>query len=159
MKIGLHDSEKEHLRNKSFPNYALMKISAYHKSKGDKVEWWSPLEKYDKVYSSKIFDFTPENPYLPPDTIKGGTGYDMKSVLPQEIDDMYPDYSIYPECDYAVGFITRGCPNSCRWCVVPKKEGEIKPYRKWQELIRPDSNKLILMDNNILACQLWHRAA
>ena len=152
MKIGLHDSEKEHLRNKSFPNYALMKISAFHKSKGDIVEWWSPLEKYDMVYSSKIFDFTPENPYLPPDTIKGGTGYDVKSVLPQKIDDMYPDYSIYPECDYAIGFITRGCPNNCRWCVVPKKEGAIKPYRKWQELVRPDSNKLILMDNNILAC-------
>ncbi len=152
-KIGLHDSEMEFLKGKTFPNYALMKISSYHKSIGDTVDWWFPLEKYDKVYSSKIFDFTPENPYLPPDTVKGGTGYDIHSVLPDEIEAMFPDYSIYPECDYAVGYITRGCPNKCRWCVVPQKEGNIKPYRTWQELVRADSSKLVLMDNNILACE------
>ncbi len=153
MLIGLHDSEKEHLKRKLFPNYALMKISAYHKSIGDIVDWWYPMGDFDKVYSSKVFDFTPENPYLPSDTIKGGTGYDVKSTLPLEIEDMFPDYSIYPECDYAIGYITRGCPNHCRWCVVPEKEGNIKPYRTWQELVRPDSNKLVLMDNNILASE------
>lgn len=108
---------------------------------------------FDKVYSSKIFDFTPENPYLPPDAIKGGTGYDIHSVLPDEIEAMFPDYSIYPDCDYAIGYITRGCPNHCRWCVVPEKEGDIKLYRTWQELVRQDSKKLVLMDNNILACE------
>ena len=154
MKIGLHDSEKDYLKRKIFPNYALMKISAWHKLQGDTVEWWNPIAgQYDKVYSSKIFDFTPENPYLPPDAIKGGTGYDIHSVLPDEIENMFPDYSIYPECDYAIGYITRGCPNHCRWCIVPKKEGGIKPYRTWQELVRPDSNKIVLMDNNILACE------
>ena len=65
---------------------------------------------------------------------------------------MFPDYSIYPECDYAIGFLTRGCPNKCPWCYVPQKEGKIKPYRTWQELVRPDTKKLTLMDNNILAC-------
>ena len=153
LKIGLHDSEKDYLKRKIFPNYALMKISAYHKSIGDIVEWWNPIENYDKIYSSKIFDFTPENPYLPFDIIKGGTGYNIHSVLPSEIDSMFPDYSIYPECDYAIGYITRGCPRKCRWCVVPEKEGSIKPYRTWQELVRPDSNKLVLMDNNILSCE------
>ena len=154
LKIGLHDSEKDYLKRKIFPNYALMKISAYHKSIGDIVEWWNPVNgNYDKVYSSKIFDFTPENLYLPFDTIKGGTGYNIHSVLPSEIDSMFPDYSIYPECDYAIGYITRGCPRKCRWCVVPEKEGNIKPYRTWQELVRPDSKKLILMDNNILSCE------
>lgn len=154
MKIGLHDSEKDYLKGKNFPNYALMKISTYHKSIGDMVEWWSPIiGEYDKVYSSKIFDFTPENPYLPLDAIKGGTGYDIHSALPDEIENMFPDYSIYPECDYAIGYITRGCPNHCRWCIVPKKEGGIQPYRTWQELVRSDSNKLVLMDNNILACE------
>lgn len=153
MKIGLHDSEKEYLKRKTFPNYALMKISAYHKSIGDTVEWWQPEKKYDRVYSSKIFDFTPENPLLPPDTIKGGSGYDIHSVLPAEIEEMFPDYSIYPGCDYAIGYITRGCPNHCRWCIVPQKEGDIQPYRAWQELVRSDSNKLVLMDNNILASE------
>lgn len=153
MRIALHDAEKEHLKHKVFPNYALMKISAYHKSIGGSVEWWNPFENYDMVYSSKVMDFTPENPYLPPDTIKGGTGYGIYTNLSPEIDDMFPDYSIYPECDYAIGFITRGCPNKCAWCYVPKKEGEIKPYRNWKELVRPDSDKLVLMDNNILACK------
>lgn len=153
LKIGLHDSEAETLKRKTFPNYALMKISAWHKSHGDTVEWWYPMGNFDRVYSSKIFDFTPENPYLPADTIKGGTGYDIHLVLPDEIENMFPDYSIYPDCDYAIGYITRGCPNKCRWCVVPEKEGVIKPYRTWQELIRPDSRKLVLMDNNILACE------
>lgn len=153
LEIGLHDAEKERVKNKTFPNYALMKISAYHKNKGDTVEWWQPLNTYDKIYSSKVFDFTPENPYLPPNTIKGGTGYGMFTELTEEIDNVFPDYSIYPECDYAIGYITRGCIRNCEWCVVPKKEGYIRPYRKWEELIRPDSNKLVLMDNNILACQ------
>lgn len=156
MKVGLHDAEREYLKNKSFPNYVLMKISAWHKSRGDMVEWWNPLYSYDRVYSSKVFDFTPVDPYLPEDTIRGGTGYrdiPMDRTLPAEIDEIFPDYSIYPECDYAIGYITRGCPNHCRWCVVPRKEGGIRPYRSWEELVRPDTDKLILMDNNILACE------
>lgn len=155
MKIGLHDADKESLskKRKPFPNYALMKISAYHKSLGDEVEWWSKEKNYDKVYSSKVFNFTLENPDLPPDTVKGGTGYGLFAELPPEIDEMFPDYSIYPDCDYAIGYITRGCPNNCRWCVVPKKEGKIRAYRDWRDLVRPDSDKLVLMDNNILACE------
>lgn len=155
-KIGLHDAEKDHMRHKTFPNYALMKISAYHKAAGDTVEWWEPLltDGYDKIYSSKVFDFTPPNPFLPDWAIRGGTGYadiPINQTLPEEIDNAYPDYSIYPECDYAIGYITRGCPNNCRWCVVPKKEGRIRPYRTWEQLVRSDSKKLVLMDNNILA--------
>ena len=158
MKIGLHDAEREHLKHKSFPNLALMKISAWHKSHGDDVEWWNPLYKYDRVYSSKVFDFTPVNPYLDlvDDLVRGGTGYTdlpMDNRLPEEIDKMFPDYSIYPDCDYAIGYLTRGCPNHCRWCVVPQKEGGIKPYKKWQDVVRRDTDKLILMDNNILACE------
>lgn len=155
MRIALHDAEKEHFKHKTFPNYALMKISAYHRQQGDEVEWWNPLCKYDRIYSSKVFDFTPVDPYLPDDAIRGGTGYrdlPMDKTLPQEIDNMYPDYSIYPDCDYAIGYLTRGCPNHCRWCVVPEKEGMIRPYRTWQEVVRKDTDKLVLMDNNILAC-------
>ena len=153
--IALHDAEKEHFKHKTFPNYALMKISAYHRQQGNEVEWWNPLCKYDRIYSSKVFDFTPADPYLPDDAIRGGTGYrdlPMDKTLPQEIDNMYPDYSIYPDCDYAIGYLTRGCPNHCRWCVVPEKEGMIRPYRTWQEVVRKDTDKLVLMDNNILAC-------
>lgn len=154
MQIGLHDAEMEHIKGKIFPNYALMKISAWHKAQGDNVEWWNPLKRYNHIFSSKVFDFTPENPYLPENTIRGGTGYADVPIwqqLRQEVDQLFPDYTIYPACDYAIGYITRGCPNHCRWCLVPAKEGSIRPYRHWQELVRPDSKKLVLMDNNILA--------
>ncbi len=156
MIIGLHDAEKEHLKSKNFPNLAIMKISAWHKAHGDTVEWWNPLCRYDRVYSSKVFDFTPADPYLPEDTVRGGTGYrdiPIDRELPEEMDSMFPDYSIYPECDYAIGYLTRGCTNHCRWCVVPDKEGKIRPYRKWQDIVRHDTDKLLLMDNNILACE------
>lgn len=156
MIIGLHDAEKDYFKlGKTFPNLAIMKISEWHKVQGDNVEWWVPVLHYDQVYSSKVFDFTPDNPYIPENAIRGGTGYrdlSMDQELPPEIDAMYPDYSIYPDCDYAIGYLTRGCPNHCRWCVVPRKEGQIRPYRRWQDIVRYDTDKLVLMDNNILAC-------
>lgn len=147
MLVGLHDSDKT-----GFPNLALMKISAWHKAHGDSVEWWNPLMTYDRVYSSKVFTFTPENAYLPPDAIKGGTGYDVYTELPEEIDAAYPDYSLYPDCKHAIGFLTRGCIRRCPWCVVPKKEGQIRPYRTWREIKRSDSRDIVFMDNNVLAC-------
>lgn len=158
MRIGLHDAEQEHLRHKTFPNYALMKLSSYHKAHGDQVEWWAPIcgDYYDLVYSSKVFDFTPENLYLPTTAVRGGTGYadiPLNQQLPPDIDAAFPDYSIYPGCDYAMGYLTRGCPNHCPWCVVPAKEGGIKPYRSWEEVVREDTKKLVLMDNNILASE------
>jgi len=155
MIVALHDAERDHMKNKSFPNFALMKISAYHRARGDNVFWWNALynQHYDKVYSSKVFDFTPENLYLPPGVIKGGTGYGLFAELPPEIDNCFPDYSLYPDCDYAVGYITRGCPNKCGWCVVPVKEGGIRPYADFRDIVRADTNKLVLMDNNILACE------
>lgn len=147
MRIGLHDSD-----GTGFPNLALMKLSAYHKVRGDAVEWWNPLLLYDKVYSSKVFTFSPVNPYLPLDAIKGGTGYGLYNDLPQEIDAMQPDYSMYPDCGHAIGFLTRGCIRDCPWCVVPRKEGAIRPYRTWREVKRPDSRDIVFLDNNVLAC-------
>lgn len=146
MRIGLHDSDA-----KGFPNLALMKLSAWHKARGDEVSWWVPMLEYDRVYSSKVFTFTPENPYLPENTVRGGTGYGILDELPSEIDAMFPDYSIYPKCRHAIGFLTRGCIRKCPWCIVPKKEGMIRPYRTWREVKRPDSRDIVFMDNNVLA--------
>ena len=160
MRIAIHDCELEQMPNKTFPNFALMKISAWHKSKGDTVEWFIPFYRdcYDLVYSSSVFDFTskPTSDYLPENTIYGGTGYGLygkENDLPLEIDNMFPDYSIYPNCDYAIGFLTRGCINNCKYCVVPKKEGKIRPYSKWQDIVRRDTNKIHFMDNNVLSCE------
>lgn len=135
MKVGIVSVD-----NKHYPNYALMKISAYHKSKGDSVEWADPMfGEYDKVYMSKIFTFTPDdtNCYKTKEVERGGTGYgDYTKVLPVEIDRLQPDYSLYPEIDNktAYGFLTRGCPNKCFWCCVPEKEGNIKPYMDIEEI-------------------------
>ena len=148
MNVALHDSDET-----GFPNLALMKLSAWHKAQGDSVEWWNPLLPYDRVYSSKVFTFTPECPYLPENTVRGGTGYGIMDELPPEIDAMFPDYSLYPKCKHAIGFLTRGCIRACPWCVVPKKEGKIRPYRTWREIKRPDSRDIVFMDNNVLACQ------
>lgn len=109
----------------NYPNLALMKISAWHKARGDHVEWYNPLCFYDKVYSAKVFSFTPDyGYYINADQIeKGGTGYDMKKVLPIEIDRTIPDYELYNiDKNLAYGFLTRGCPNRCKWCIVPQKK-------------------------------------
>ncbi len=147
MRIGLHDSDYT-----GFPNLALMKISAWHKELGDQVEWWNPMMEYDRIYSSKVFTFSSENEYLPENTIRGGTGYGIYDDLPDEIDDMLPDYSLYPNCKHAIGFLTRGCIRSCPWCVVPRKEGGIRAYSEWWRIKRDDSRDIVFMDNNVLAC-------
>ena len=113
----------------TFPNLALMKIARYHRDRGDTVEWYTPFDEYDKVYMAKVFSYTEDyGQYITnaKEIIKGGTGYDLTTTLPDEIDRLQPDYSIYPSVDKktAYGFLTRGCPNRCKWCVVPKKEGK-----------------------------------
>lgn len=142
----------------NFPNLALMKISAWHKNQGDTVEWYNPFDQYDIVYMSKIFSFTPDYGQWITNAAhirKGGTGYDLHSSLPEEMEYVTPDYSIYPSIDHktAYGFLTRGCPNKCKWCVVPRKEGNIRPYMDVDEIAVNGRTNLILMDNNVLACE------
>lgn len=136
-----------------FPNLAQMKISAYHKLRGDNVEWWDGFKHYDKVYMSKVFTFSPDvETIIDADKIvRGGTGYKDYTPLPDEIENIFPDYSLYPHVDYAVGFLTRGCIRSCPWCIVPRKEGKIRANQPWEAIKRPDSRKIVFMDNNVLA--------
>lgn len=135
-----------------YPNLALMKISAYHKARGDNVEWINPFYHYDKVYIAKVFSFSPDYEcFINADQVeKGGTGYDIAKNLPSEIDRTYPDYSIYGIEKEAYGFLTRGCPNRCKWCIVPEKEGNIAPYMDIEE-VAGSRKHVILMDNNVLA--------
>lgn len=135
-----------------------MRISAYHKAQGDAVEWYNSFEHYDVVYISKIFNFTADYGYYITNAekiIKGGTGYDITSRLPQEVENCPPNYTIYPNwpADTAIGFITRGCPNRCPWCVVPKKEGNRVYKAATLESITEGwrRRKAILLDNNPLA--------
>lgn len=170
MRIGLIDVDGH-----NFPNIPLMKISSWHKSQGDIVEWYDPFMalvdgEYDKVYMSKVFSFS-EN-YIAPiyakEVHRGGSGYCIEvnngkeyynknndSELPYEIEHIYPDYSIYPSYtkDTAYGFLTRGCPRGCEFCHVACKEGE-KSYKvaDLNEFWKDQSN-IVLCDPNILACK------
>ena len=160
MTIGLIDIDGTGARKKKwgktqYPNLALMKIARYHRQRGDSVEWAIAFKHYDLLYKSKIFNFSEDDLtcYDADEVICGGTGYDIHSQLPDEIDRLQPDYSIYPQLpkDTAYGFLTRGCPNKCPWCVVPRKEGAVRPYMDVDEIAIEGRRKLVLMDNNILA--------
>ncbi len=150
MKIGLIDVDGH-----NFPNLALMKLSAWHKGQGDDVEMVFPMGEYDRVYMSKVFDFTPDftTCVKAKEIIKGGTGYDMSINLPAEVETMYPDYSLYGIADTAYGYLTRGCPRGCPFCIVAEKEG-----RKSHKVADLDGfwrgqKEIKLLDPNLLACR------
>lgn len=169
MKIGLIDVDGH-----NYPNIPLMKISAYHKQKGDTVEWYDPMFSghMDKVYMSKVFSFSPDYQYYidADEVVKGGSGYcislvDGKEVfdaskdipLPDDIEHIYPDYSLYGITDTAYGFLTRGCPRGCSFCHVEAKEGRMS--RKVADLSEfwNGQKNIVLSDPNILACRMHWR--
>lgn len=149
MKIGLIDVDSH-----NFPNLALMKISAYHKAKGDDVEWWNGLLHYDTVYKSKVFTdlYSHDDDYviMADQIIKGGTGYDLQNKLPYEVEHQYPDYELYNITDKAYGFLTRGCPRGCPFCIVKEKEGNTHTVAELGEFWR-GQKEIVLMDSNITA--------
>lgn len=157
MLVGLIDVDSH-----NFPNLALMKISAWHKAKGDTVEWCLPLSNYDLVYQSKVFDdtYSPDIDFIPnaDKIIKGGTGYGLDSKLPEEVEHIYPDYSLYEDIfpwirQTSVGFLTRGCPRGCGFCIVASKEGgrsyKVADLSEWHH----SQPHIKLLDPNILACK------
>lgn len=153
MYIGLIDVDGH-----NFPNLALMKISAWHQARGDIVTWAIPLEEYDIVYQSKIFDdtYSRDIDWVPhaDKVIKGGTGYGLDNTLPDEIEHIYPDYTLYTDLtrNTAYGFLTRGCPRNCDFCIVSQKEGRCS-HKVANILEFWDGQKNIkLLDANILAC-------
>ena len=167
MKIGLIDVD-----SRNFPNIPLMKLSAWHKSQGDSVEWYDPMLSghMDKVYISKIFSASLDYQYCidADEIITGGSGYCISVVdgretfdrskdtpLPHEIEHIYPDYGLYGIEDTAFGQLTRGCPRACDFCHVSAKEGRIShKVADLNEFWRGQKD-IVLCDPNILACKQW----
>ena len=161
MRIGLIDVDGH-----NFPNLPLMKLSAWHKQQGDIVEWYEPLTAWkkppDRVYMSKVFTFTSDYPHPvnAKEIIYGGTGYfypDGGENLPEEVEHIYPDYDLYPQfcADTAYGFLTRGCPRGCDFCIVGKKEGKCSvKVADVSEFWRGQKN-IVLLDPNMFACTDW----
>lgn len=152
MKIGLINIEP-----KIF-NTAYMQIARFHRHRGDTVDWWTPLtdRQFDHIYCSSIFDFTDKSE-VPGRAICGGTGYDVTSRLSVAMEDCDLDYSIYPDCRVSYLWFSRGCPNNCPWCVVPQKEGGIRPV-VGKNLNRKKTEYIVVCDNNFFANPLWQEA-
>lgn len=155
MKIGLIDVDTH-----NFPNYALMKISAYHKVQGFNVEWAKGglfAEEYDTIYKSKIFSFTPDiedSEFTAKEIIKGGTGYDVRSRLSEEIENHKElDYTIYPQHPFSIQFLSRGCIRKCSFCVVKDKEGGIRPVEPLN--LNPKGEWIEVLDNNFFGNPEW----
>ena len=152
IRIGLIDVDSH-----KFPNLCLMKLSAYHKAQGHQVCFWNPLFYFDVVYKSRVFTDTYSKDNITVknagQVIKGGTGYGPGPDLPDEIEHSYPDYSLYPQySETAYGFLSRGCPRGCGFCIVGGKEG--RKSRKVADLSEfwRGQREIKLMDANLLAC-------
>lgn len=162
MNIGLIDVD-----GRNFPNIALMKLSAWHKSQGDRVGWYDPFSRFDLVYKSKVFGFTPDfNDCIQADeVVSGGTGYAISGgsgyektkdkPLPYEVEHAMPDYSLYNIKDTAYGFLTRGCPRHCPFCIVGDKEGTKSVKVADLNEFWSGQRNIVLNDPNILACNEW----
>jgi len=152
MRVGLADIDSH-----GWPNLCLMKLSAYHKARGDSVEWWKPEGWYDIVYKSRVFTDTYSKDTITVDNaaqvICGGTGYGPGPNLPDVVEHIRPDYSIYPQFpNTAYGFLTRGCGRRCRFCIVSEKEGAQSVQTADLSEFWDGQREIKLMDANLLAC-------
>lgn len=145
-------------QKRPFPNLGLMKLSAYHKSRGDEVFLNFPLRQADITYASCVFTWHGKRRSEVPDgAVMGGSGIDLKAELPPEVEHMMPDYNLYPRVDCSLGFTSRGCIRKCPWCIVPEKEGSIKPWARIYEFWDKRHRNITLLDNNLLAAPNWQQ--
>jgi len=153
--IGLID-----LDDTGFPNLALMKISAWHKSRGDSVRLLYRAVKVDQLYASAVFTWNRRKAEVlkSQGAIVGGTGVDLRGELPAEIEAMRPDYSLYG-IDYGMGFLMRGCIWQCSFCVVPEKEGTARSVASIDDLLNVETDRarpfVVLLDNEFFFKVKW----
>ena len=152
MKIGLIDVDSH-----NWPNLCLMKLSALHKARGYSVARWTPEGRYDLVYKSRVFTDAYSKDTIAvtnaDEIICGGTGYGPGPNLPDEVEHIRPDYTIYPQFpDTAYGFLSRGCPRGCGFCIVSGKEGRRSVRVADLSEFWDGQREIKLLDANLLAC-------
>ena len=133
---------------------SFLQIAQYHKEQGDKLHWYAPVQHYffDKVYAASLFTFTPKT-YVRDDMIKGGTGFDLTTKLPSEIESCGYNYDIYPQCKKSFMRWSYGCPNKCAFCVVHRKEGNIRSVEP--KNLNPNGELISVLDNHPFANPDW----
>jgi len=128
------------------PNFALAKVERYHRDNGDDIRYDLEIFKpwADKIYVSCIFTKNKNLclPWVSDNTLVGGTGWDIHSKLPAEID------KVKPKINW--GFTTRGCVRHCGFCFVPEKEGKLHVVGDIYDIWDGHAKDITLMDNNIL---------
>lgn len=134
------------------PNLALMKLSAWLRAQGYQTALQRVSDETTR-YASVIF--TQNRPRVEMwkqayDFEIGGSGWSLATTLPGDVETMAPDYGLYG-IDYAMGYLYRGCIRKCAFCLVPEKEGRLHRASTLDRLVRPDSSKLMLLDNNLTA--------
>lgn len=173
MRVGLIDNDLVVRERHNFPNLAIMKLSTYHKLKGDTVELIGFNEinpnslfghDYDLIYVSKAFtdSDTPDYIFKMENVKIGGTGFafDKAEPLPYEIEHTMPDYSIYNKIlhkikkktfytDYSIGFTSRGCFRHCPFC-VNKNLNKVNLHSPIDEFYDPSKSKFAMLDDNVL---------
>lgn len=154
MKVSLIDFDMTYQkRRRSFPNLALMKLSAWHKKQGDDVSLNFPLDIPDKIYASCVFPWHKPKE-LSPLVQYGGSGLKDYSIkLPYETEHIMPDYDLYPDTDWSMGYTSRGCIRHCQFCKVREKEGLLQVWAEPAEFYDPRFDKIVLLDNNILPAE------
>lgn len=176
MRIAIIDADLIGRRRHRFPNLVCMKLSGYHKERGDGVILktdYSELDEFDRVYVAKVFTDTPIDPAIleKPNVTYDGTGffYDQATPLPDEIEHHMPDYHLYDEWtarqkksetkfyrEYSIGYLTRGCFRHCPFC-VNRRSDAVRLASPLSEFYAPERQRIALLDDNFFGSSQWRR--
>ena len=174
MEIAIIDADLLGRKRHRFPNLCCLKLSGYHKARGDHVTLkldYAGLDDFDRVYIAKVFTDTPIDQSIleKPNVIYGGTGffYDNAAPLPDVVEHYMPDYHLYDEWvvmmperetkfyrEYSIGYLTRGCFRHCAFC-VNRRSNEVRLASPLSEFLEPSRKKICLLDDNVLGSSHW----
>ncbi len=157
MRINLYTDAPKH-------NLALMKLSAWHKQRGDEVTLNMPIMPCDKSYASILFEHN-INKYNADEY--GGIAYvgrfergiqrertEKRNILVSYINDCVPDYDLF-HLDYSLGFTFRPCFRKCDFCKVWKIDDVDNRHLSIFSFHNTRFTKICLLNNNTFFDPQW----